>query len=270
MPRVRLSKALVIMDADFSENKLGTVALFTPIPCTGLTLDKSTVAFTKYGETESLTVNKTPSDTTDAVVWSSSDEDVATVSGGVITAVGVGTCTITAACGNREATCEVTAKVIYEESDLYRANGYGIICNPWNTNRMSAQASAGYGAFAMGTNVLGNKKLAYDGASVLGQDVYPIPLPKGASSLKIVSPDSDGTHTNAFYMYFIDSTTNQSYSSAEGAAVVSSHTIDSPGTLPTWDLTELDASVDSFTFSFRCVTGNTPAEQTNPVVVTIE
>lgn len=265
-----MGKALVIRDADFSANKVATVALVSTVPCTGITLSETSISFTHFAETGTLTATVLPSDTTDSVVWSTSDADVVTVSNGALTAVGVGSATITATCGNRSATCTVTAKVIYEESDLYRANGYGIICNPWNTNRMSAQASAGYGAFAMGTNVLGNKKLAYDGASVLGQDVYPIPLPKGASSLKIVSPDSDGTHTNAFYMYFIDSTTNQSYSSAEGAAVVSNHTIDDPGTLPTWDLTELDASVDSFTFSFRCVTGNTPAAQTNPVVVTIE
>lgn len=265
-----MSKALVIGGADFSANKLDTVSLLTPVPCTGIALNVSAVSFTKFHEVATLTANVTPVDTTDTVIWASSDTDVVEVVGGVLTAVGVGTATVTATCGNHSATCTVTAKVIYEESELYRANGYGIIASPWNSNRMSAEANSLYGAFAIGTNVLGNKPLVYNGLTTLGQNVYPIPLPKKASSMKIVSPDSTGTHTNAIYVYFTDSTTNQSYSSAEGAAMVSNSSIDSPGTQVTLNLTELDASVDSFTFSFRCSSGNTPADQTNPVVITIE
>lgn len=44
-----------------------------------------------------------------AVTWSSSDESIATVSGGVVTPTGInGTCTITASCGGKSATCAVT------------------------------------------------------------------------------------------------------------------------------------------------------------------
>ena len=43
------------------------------------------------------------------VTWSSSDESIATVSGGVVTPAGVnGSCTITASCGGKSATCAVT------------------------------------------------------------------------------------------------------------------------------------------------------------------
>lgn len=45
-----------------------------------------------------------------SVTWSSSDESVATVSGGAVTAVGVGTTTITASVGSVTATCAVTVE----------------------------------------------------------------------------------------------------------------------------------------------------------------
>ncbi|MBO7669889.1 MAG: Ig domain-containing protein [Oscillospiraceae bacterium] len=266
-----MSKALVIRGADFSVNKVTTVSLIGAVPCTAISLDKESVAFTHFRQTETLIASVLPADTTDSVVWASSDPNVVTVSDGVLTAVGVGSATITATCGNRSATCTVTAKVIYEESDLYRANGYGIIASPWNSNRMSAESNGAYMAFAMETNVLGNLNLAYNGASALGQEVYPIPLPKKASSLKIVSPDSTGTKLGYLYYYFIDSTTNQTYTSAAGAAMISTDSIAGDGvTQFSIDLTGLASGVDSFTFSFRCKSGNAPADQTTPVVVTIE
>ena len=43
-----------------------------------------------------------------AVIWSSSNISVATVSGGVVTGVSNGTCTITASCGGKSASCAVT------------------------------------------------------------------------------------------------------------------------------------------------------------------
>lgn len=68
---------------------------------------------------DSLTLKATvePSDSLDAVTWSSSDSKVATVdANGKVTAIGAGKATITANAGNRTATCEVT---VYEvESDV--------------------------------------------------------------------------------------------------------------------------------------------------------
>ena len=68
---------------------------------------------------DSLTLKATvePSDSLDAVTWSSSDSKVATVdANGKVTAIGAGKATITAKAGNQTATCEVT---VYEvESDV--------------------------------------------------------------------------------------------------------------------------------------------------------
>ncbi len=61
-----------------------------------VSLDKTSVSM-HIGDTESLTATIYPEDATyQEVIWSSSDESVATVKDGIITAVGVGTATITA------------------------------------------------------------------------------------------------------------------------------------------------------------------------------
>ncbi len=62
------------------------------------------------GDTKKLTVTYNPSNTTDSktVTWSTSDKSVATVANGTITAIGVGTATITAKVGAFTATCKVT------------------------------------------------------------------------------------------------------------------------------------------------------------------
>ena len=90
------------------------VAALTPveeIPCTGITLDQNTLTFTAVG-TQTLTATVTPSDTTDAVVWSSDDTSIASVSDGVVAAVGNGSATITATCGAYSATCSVVVSGI--------------------------------------------------------------------------------------------------------------------------------------------------------------
>ena len=75
-------------------------------PCTGITLDKGTLTIAR-GETATLTATVEPADTTDKVVWSSKDDNIATVENGVVTAVGHGETTITATCGGKTATCKV-------------------------------------------------------------------------------------------------------------------------------------------------------------------
>lgn len=57
-------------------------------------LDKTSLSMTVGGDTETISAIVTPADAT--VTWDSTDTSVATVSDGVITAVGAGTCAITA------------------------------------------------------------------------------------------------------------------------------------------------------------------------------
>ena len=78
------------------------------VPVTGITLDKSEVSV-NAGNTVTLTATVTPDNATDkTVIWTSSDESVATVADGVVTAVAVGEAIITAKAGEFEAVCTVT------------------------------------------------------------------------------------------------------------------------------------------------------------------
>ena len=77
------------------------------VPATGVTLDKTELSLTE-GASASLTAAVTPADTTDKLAWTSSNEDVATVKDGTVTAVKAGTAIITAACGAAADTCTVT------------------------------------------------------------------------------------------------------------------------------------------------------------------
>ena len=81
------------------------------VAVTGVTLDKSEVSIT-VGKTATLTATITPSNATNKnVSWTSSDEGVATVENGVVTAVAEGSATITVTTedGKYSASCEVSA-----------------------------------------------------------------------------------------------------------------------------------------------------------------
>ena len=100
-------------------------------PATAIYLNKSAITLTVGGE-ETLTATVTPSDSTDTVVWSSSKEDVATVTNGKVKAISAGTAVITAKAGDKSATCTVTvenapvthpAKPTIEVTGTYTYNG---------------------------------------------------------------------------------------------------------------------------------------------------
>jgi formylglycine-generating enzyme required for sulfatase activity len=80
------------------------------VPATGVTLNKTTASLT-VGGTETLTATVAPANATNKIVtWESSNTAVATVSGGMVTAVSAGTAdiTVTTADGGFTATCSVT------------------------------------------------------------------------------------------------------------------------------------------------------------------
>ena len=104
----------------------GEVKATVVIPVTGLTLDQTSVALYK-GQSAYLTVAVTPSNATETVTWSSSDNSVATVSDGVVTAVGGGTATITAAAGGMSANCTVTVTEITSPVTLDVNDGFILI-----------------------------------------------------------------------------------------------------------------------------------------------
>ena len=94
-------------------------------PCTGIKLDRDTLTIAR-GETATLTATVEPADTTDKVVWSSKDDNIATVKDGVVDAVGLGETTITAACGDKTASCKVTVTkaTIAGTANIYTKEGF--------------------------------------------------------------------------------------------------------------------------------------------------
>lgn len=84
--------------------------LVTPIPCTAITLNNTTLSFTTDAA-QTLTATVTPTDTTDTVVWSVNPTGFVTVNNGVVTPVNNGACVITATCGSHSATCNVTVNL---------------------------------------------------------------------------------------------------------------------------------------------------------------
>ncbi len=78
------------------------------IAVTGVSLDQSSLTL-DIGGTANLTATVSPSNATNkAVSWSTSNQSVATVNNGTVTAVAAGTATITATAGGKSATCSVT------------------------------------------------------------------------------------------------------------------------------------------------------------------
>lgn len=76
---------------------------------TSLTLDKYSLTLYMNEEGEQLTATVQPASFTGEIVWKSSNTDVASVSGnGLVTAVGPGTCIISATAGNRHVSATVT------------------------------------------------------------------------------------------------------------------------------------------------------------------
>lgn len=125
-------------DNSYRGNKAGAVTLTATVPpptvaVIDVSLNKTSLSFTGTGSSQTLTATVSPSNATNkTITWSSSNTSVATVSNGVVKAVGFGTTTITAKSNNgKTASCKVTVNPIQptgikatpETSTLYGLNG---------------------------------------------------------------------------------------------------------------------------------------------------
>ena len=76
-------------------------------PCTNIVLNNATLTFTNTTP-QTLTATLTPTDTTDEVIWSVTPTGIATVKNGVVTPKKNGECVVTATCGAKSATCNIS------------------------------------------------------------------------------------------------------------------------------------------------------------------
>ena len=92
----------------YTDEYINALTPIIPVPCTGLTLSESAITFTESG-TYTLIAAPVPADTTDKIVWTSTNDAVATVSAnGVVTAVFNGSAVVTVTCGAYSASCSVS------------------------------------------------------------------------------------------------------------------------------------------------------------------
>ena len=97
-----------------SDNKVYTLTIKS-VPVASVSLNESNLSL-YTGKTATLTATVTPENATNKnVTWSTSDASIATVTDGVVTAVGEGTATITVTTedGTKTATCAVTVEKPY-------------------------------------------------------------------------------------------------------------------------------------------------------------
>ena len=97
--RNKLSKAIFIEPAEHQS-----------IPCTSISLNQKSLSFNSFTQ-QTLVANISPSNTTDNIIWKSSNNNVATVNNGLVTVVGNGNCVITVTCGSQVASCNIIVEI---------------------------------------------------------------------------------------------------------------------------------------------------------------
>ncbi len=126
-----------------------TVTVSEPVALTGISLDKTSGDLEVNG-TETLTVIYNPTNTTDdkTVTWTSNNTSVATVTNGVVTAIGTGTATITATVGSYKATYTVTVTApevsVGEYTHIFQDSGLTSSFYTINGNTSTTKGSVTY------------------------------------------------------------------------------------------------------------------------------
>lgn len=131
-----MAKTLVLNGTNFSANKIETVTWGSTIPCIGIELDETEKSVTSMSAF-TLIATVEPSDTTDEIVWSSSDETIAIVSDGVVTPLALGEVTISVSCGNQNASCAIDIDNVVPNYKV--VSGY----NPYRRTSTGSAATTG-------------------------------------------------------------------------------------------------------------------------------
>ena len=99
--------------------KTATCKVTVNIPMTSIYLNKTSIELNSIGDSYQLSASYSPSDAEGTIIWKSEDEGIASVDQtGKVTAVGKGTTTITASCGNVIGTCTVVSKGVSNGSEI--------------------------------------------------------------------------------------------------------------------------------------------------------
>ena len=149
---IKSGKATITAKCD---GKTAVCAVSVTVPVSSITIDKTTLSLA-IGEFVTLIATVKPDDATDkTVVWSSSDESIAKVDNGKVTALKIGSATVTATAASFSVSCKVT--VIHPDNIIYYTSTDGNIVKPFNES-------------AFGANIISNEyqdnvgKIVFDGS----------------------------------------------------------------------------------------------------------
>ena len=160
-----MAKTLVIKGANFSTNALDHVT-YDGIHAESITISQASATFGTIGETLQLTYTVTPSDSTDAVLWASSDSAVASVNqNGLVTINGCGECTITVSAGSVSAVCTITVEVEltfgrYTKTEITTSNATNRITNTTDLTGSSNTSKDVFLSACIGESSFNNLMLA--------------------------------------------------------------------------------------------------------------
>ena len=220
---------------DYSENVTDkyTVKQYNsiskPVWCTGISLNKNNVTFNDIDDTDTLVATVSPVNTTEEVVWYSSNSSVCTVDLGVITAKDYGNATITATCGAYSASCSV---YVSDEIDYVVVSGYipKRLSSDGDASGISSDSTATSSNTALATN--SSDTSIYTIANNMSPDTspyrfVPIRIPNNAVGVRLYCEN----YTFKTYMLWFDRTQLNTHPTRPGSAKVLAGKADSTG----WD-----------------------------------
>lgn len=252
-----MGKALVLKNGvDFSANAVATIE-FADIQCTGITFAQNAYTVSGYDDVE-VEYTVTPSDTTDSVIWTSSNTDIVSISNGVMTINGIGTCTITATCGAFTATATVTVSIAYIPHWVFRAlNG--------STNLFVSYGALDYNRIA--AFGIGVQACNYDlpNSATRAESPYPIKLPKNTAKVKISATSDQFYDSDNTVLYWLKDEPSGSADYPNSAKYVSRETLWNMRTTPISEHNVPDG-VDAMAFVTRLRNPATSEADANNVV----
>ena len=203
--------ALKLNRVNFSNVAVGQIEYIEEKPCTGLSLDQNSLSFESVGETKTLTATKVPSDTTDELTWTSSNNNIATVVNGVVTIHGIGNAVITATCGQRTASATINQTSIKPPYACKMLTGVspGGVNTEYGERILVVSANNNQYSFGQAYHAE-NRNLR-----VLSGDYYDIEcvaVPYGATKVKIKTVNDQSVSIS--YTYVVDMNDLVKYSAA--------------------------------------------------------
>lgn len=190
-----VASVVIIADHEINESfEVTFTVVSNQVPVTGVTLDQSELNLLEGGASATLTATVAPENATNAsVVWTSSDDTVATVVDGVVTPVGEGTAmiTVTTVDGGYTASAEVNVAPLSDDADLSNLSLSNVTLSPaFDSETVNYVATVGYDVNDLTVTAVASSAkatISINGQPVTsGQASNPLSLAVGENLMTIV------------------------------------------------------------------------------------